>query len=106
MSSINIDAKSGQTFSLLSYAKTPEGLVYDLTGFALTSRILGYNIDNTLSIGSGIVIINALTGEYRIDIDLSGFTKGAYKLDVKYTDGSIVNYSDLLTINVSGVITA
>ena len=103
---VNISAKIGQTFSLLSYAKTPEGLVYDLTGFTLTSRIFGPSIDKTYTVGDGIVIINALTGEYRIDVSLAGSSKGEYKLDVKYTDGSVVNYSDLLTINVSGVITA
>jgi hypothetical protein len=79
--------------------------VYDLTGFTLTSRMVGRNFDKILSDGSGIVIIDAVTGAYRVDIDLTGTSQGAYKLDVKYTNGLIVDYSDLITINVNGVIT-
>jgi hypothetical protein len=100
-----IEAKQGSTFSLDAKAVKNDDTPYDLTGFTITSLITGAGVNKLLTVGYGISLTNLALGEYRLDVSLDGFSAATYNMDVKYTNGTIVDYSVTHTIKVNRAIT-
>lgn len=94
----------GQTFSYLGSAidaETEEA--YNLTGFTISGTFKKFDRAKTtfnVTVGNGITILDAVNGKFRLDIDTSALTSGVYKFEVKFDNGSIVDYSEVETLSI------
>ena len=84
-------AESGDTFSGVQFTLTVGGSAKDLTDATIEMTVKGAG---TLSIGSGITVITALSGIFNIDAQVISYAANTYDYEIKFTfsDGTIKTY--------------
>jgi hypothetical protein len=104
-----LHAKQGQTFSFNCQARHPDKSPYDLSDYVISARINKKDSTSPIidyAIGTGIEILNASAGTFRIDINTATLTPAFYLFDIKYSNGAVIDYADFSrqcdTLNFEG----
>lgn len=87
--------KTGQSFSIYGVALSTDSKKLDLTGFEITAVLKGKN--NQLDLTP---VKLPGQGSFRLDGTLSDEPVGEYKMDVKFHNGNIIDYSQTVDITL------
>lgn len=88
------DTVKGDTLDEIIFTMTDEdGDPINLTGYAIKAMFKKYPLlvaVKTISIGSGITIVSAANGQFKIDAFTVTMGAGVYDYDIQFTVGQIV----------------
>lgn len=87
------DTVKGDTLDEVAFTVLEDGSPINLTGYAIKIMFKKYPLlvsSLTLSIGSGLSIIDAAQGQFKINEQIITLDVGQYFYDIQFTNGSEV----------------
>ncbi len=103
-----LQVKHGQTFSFNCQAQNPDLTPYDLTGYAISARIIKKDSTSPLIdffIGSGIEVLSASAGTFRVDVNTATLSPAFYLFDIKYSNGTTIDFSKTIAVEINAGVT-
>jgi len=93
--------KKGSSFSIYGTAFRPDGGVLDLTGYTLESTL----VNGEIALPFSTVVLDAVNGEFRLDMQLGVMPSGWARFDVKFTNGPIEDHSQTEQFEITKAVT-